>query len=154
MLLPVVILCTRSSVAFIMQHPQTYLCMDAPITMRVSHASRSPHLIRVPHSLLAKNSDEEENDSRQNNNQNQNGNEKIENKIDAFLDKQIFDPESESNQDNWFANLVKNDYDSAEALYVGVFVFAGVVISQELLRIVKYGESYIPFGQGGGGNLF
>jgi hypothetical protein len=111
---------------------------------------RYPQRIRNPHSLLAKNSDEKENDSRQNN---QNGYE-IENKIDAFLDKQIFDPESESNQDNWFANLVKNDYDSAEALYVGVFVFAGVIISQELLRIVKYGESYIPFGQGGGGNLF
>ena len=112
---------------------------------------RYPQPIRNPHSLLAKNSDENENnDSPQNNNQN--GYE-IENKIDTFLDKQIFDPESESNQDNWFANLVKNDYDSAEALYVGVFVFAGVIISQELLRIVKYGESYIPFG-GGGGNLF
>lgn len=126
-------------------HPPTNLCIDVPIAMRASHASR------FPHSLLAKNSDENENDSPQNNNQN--GYE-IENKIDAFLDKQIFDPESESNQDNWFANLVKNDYDSAEALYVGVFVFAGVVISQELLRIVKYGESYIPFAQGGGGNLF
>ena len=122
-----------------MQHPPTNLCIDVPIAMRASHASRLA--IRNPHSLLAKNSDENENDSPQNN-------------IDAFLDKQIFDPESESNQDNWFANLVKNDYDSAEALYVGVFVFAGVVISQELLRIVKYGESYIPFGQGGGGNLF
>ena len=122
-------------------HPPTNLCIDVPIAMRASHASRYPQPIRNPHSLLAKNSDEKENDSSQNN-------------IDAFLDKQIFDPESESNQDNWFANLVKNDYDSAEALYVGVFVFAGVVISQELLRIVKYGESYIPFGQGGGGNLF
>ncbi len=132
-------------------HPPTNLCIDAPIAMRVS-SSRYPQLTRVPHSLLAKNSDEKENDSPQNNNQN--GYEKVENKIDAFLEKQIFDPESESNQDNWFANLVKNDYDSAEALYVGVFVFAGVVVSQELLRIVKYGESYIPFGQGGGGNLF
>lgn len=87
---------------------------------------------------------------------NQNGrNEDIENRINKFLEEKIFDPNSESNQDNWFANLVKNDYDSAEALYVGALMIVGVIVSQELLRLVKYGDSYIPLGgYGGGGNLF
>jgi len=80
---------------------------------------------------------------------------KNQNENESLLDKQLFDPDSESNRDNWFANLVKNDYDAAEALYVGVILIAGVIVSQELLRIVKYGaENYIPFSQGGGGNLF
>ena len=71
----------------------------------------------------------------------------LEEKIDKFLDTPFFNP-NESN--NWFANLVKNDYDLAEALYVGIVVVGGVILSQELLRIVKYGG----FTSGGGGNLF
>ena len=123
-----------------------------PITKcRVKQHSYRSKLARVSPLLANNNSDDEENNSLQRNQNN--GNENIENKIDAFLDKPIFDPDSESNQDNWFANLVKNDYDSAEALYVGVVVIVGVIVSQELLRIVKYGGNYFPFG-GGGGNLF
>lgn len=94
-------------------------------------------------------------DDNNNPQKNQNENESVENQINTFLDKPLFDPDSESNRDNWFANLVKNDYDAAEALYVGIIGIAGVIVSQELLRIVKYGaENYVPFSQGGGGNLF
>eukprot|EP00569_Conticribra_weissflogii_P005118 CAMPEP_0171344568 /NCGR_PEP_ID=MMETSP0878-20121228/19683_1 /TAXON_ID=67004 /ORGANISM="Thalassiosira weissflogii, Strain CCMP1336" /LENGTH=96 /DNA_ID=CAMNT_0011847785 /DNA_START=306 /DNA_END=596 /DNA_ORIENTATION=+ len=77
----------------------------------------------------------------------------IDEKNDSFLDKPFFDPENPNNNDNWFANLVKNDYDTAEALYVGAFLTIMVIVSQELLRIVKYGDMYVPFG-GGGGKLF
>ena len=74
------------------------------------------------------------------------------NNLDAFLDKQLFDPNAPSNDDNWFANLVRNDYDSAEALYVGAIGLFGVILSQELLRIVKYGSAYTPFGSPGSGH--
>jgi hypothetical protein len=63
----------------------------------------------------------------------------LDQKIDNLLDKPFFDPYAPSNDNNWFANLVRNDYESAEALYAGVIVILGVVISQQLLRIVKYG---------------
>ncbi len=81
-------------------------------------------------------------------------NESVESQINTILDTPLFDPDSEANEDNWFANLVKNDYDSAEALYVGIIGIVGVIVSQEMLRIVKYGaDNYVPFGHGGG-NLF
>ncbi len=71
-------------------------------------------------------------------------------KMDSFLDKPFFDPENPNNDENWFANLVKNDYNTAEALYVGAFLTVMVIVSQELLRMVKYGDMYVPFGVGGG----
>ena len=74
--------------------------------------------------------------------------ESVNDKIDAFLDKPFFDPNDPKNDDNRFANLVKNDYDFAEALYVGLIGVFGIILAQELLRIVKYG------GSSGGGNLF
>lgn len=70
--------------------------------------------------------------------------------MNNLLDKPFFDPDDPSNESNWFANLVKNDYDSAEAIYVGAIVIFGVIVSQELLRIVKYGGGYVPFSSGGG----
>lgn len=70
--------------------------------------------------------------------------------IDAILDTPIFDPDK---SDDWFSNLVKNDYNTAEALYAGVIIAMGVVASQEALRAVKYGSSYVPF-HGSGGQLF
>lgn len=86
-----------------------------------------------------------------NNNKNENNNdEDLSEKLNSFLDKPIFDPNNPSNEENWFANMVKNDYESAEALYVGAFFFVMVVVSQELLRMVKYGDLYVPFGSGGG----
>lgn len=63
----------------------------------------------------------------------------LDQKIGNLLDKPFFDPYAPSNDKNWFANLVRNDYESAEALYAGVIVILGVVISQQLLRIVKHG---------------
>ena len=76
----------------------------------------------------------------------------LDQKIDNLLDKPFFDPYAPSNDNNWFANLVRNDYESAEALYAGVIVILGVVISQQLLRIVKHGggdiNSIFHYGNG------
>jgi hypothetical protein len=70
---------------------------------------------------------------------------------DNFLEKVIFDPEAPSNENNWFANLVKNDYYTAEALYAGVIVIIGVIVAQDMLRIVKYGGGFhAPFSSGPG----
>ena len=99
---------------------------------------------------MANNSDDDKNNQQKSMNEN----ESVESQVNTFLDTPLFDPDSEANEDNWFANLVKNDYDSAEALYVGIIGIVGVIVSQEMLRIVKYGaDNYVPFGHGGG-NLF
>lgn len=74
----------------------------------------------------------------------------VEQKIDILLDTPFFDPYAPSNDDNWFANLVKNDYNSAEALYAGAVVIFGVIVSQELLRMVKCGGLYASFNPGDG----
>ncbi|KAL7519949.1 hypothetical protein ACHAWX_004704, partial [Stephanocyclus meneghinianus] len=60
----------------------------------------------------------------------------ITNQLNDLLDKTLFDPNSPSNTNNWFANIVKNDYDTAEALYAGLVIILGVIVSQEALRIV------------------
>jgi len=81
----------------------------------------------------------------------------IEEKIDNFLDSPVFDPDDESNEENWFANLVKNDYATAEALYAGGFFAFMVLVSQELFRMWLYGDNYVPFKAGGsmgGGGLW
>jgi len=87
-------------------------------------------------------------------------------KIDSLLDKQFFDPdeiiqtEEEKGDDGnsnpllWFANLVKNDYETAEALFAAGFISILVILTQELLRMVKYGDAYIPFAKIGSGTLF
>jgi hypothetical protein len=89
--------------------------------------------------------------------------------IDFFLDRPFFDPdkvldnqtkeirerpERSINPLVWFANLVKNDYQTAEALYAAGFISIMVVIAQELLRIVKYGDAYHPFLNVSSGSLF
>jgi hypothetical protein len=64
-----------------------------------------------------------------------------------FLDRQFFDP-SQVQEDSplkWFANLVEQDYVTAEALYASVIGFLLVVVSQELLRFQLYGDRYVPF---------
>lgn len=104
---------------------------------------------KIP-ALMANNIDDDKNNQQKNVNEN----ESVESQINTLLDTPLFDPDSEANEDNWFANLVKNDYDAAEALYVGIIGVVGVIVSQEMLRIVKYGaDNYVPFGRGGG-NLF
>lgn len=90
-------------------------------------------------------------------------------KLDRVLDTQFFDPEeileNESPEINenpekslnplvWFANLVRNDYQTAEALFAAGFISLMVVISQELLRMAKYGDAYHPFQNGSAGSLF
>lgn len=107
---------------------------------------------RRPHKLIIQMTvDPKDDDSNQRNNHQDDNS--VDEQINEFLDKPFFNPDDPSNDTNWFANLVKNDYDSAESLYVGIIVIIGVVVSQELLRIVKYGGGYVPFG-GGGGKLF
>lgn len=74
-------------------------------------------------------------------------------RIDEFLDRPFINLEDE-NDSNWFTNLIKNDYDLAEALFTSAFLTVMVILSQELLRMQMYGENYIPFHSGGGGKLF
>ena len=90
-------------------------------------------------------------------------------KLDRFLDTPLFDPdklledqsdevkerpESSSNPLVWFANLVKNDYETAEALYAAGIISFLVVLTQELLRMVQYGDAYQPFSSLTNGSLF
>ena len=97
-------------------------------------------------------------------------NESFQEKLDRILDTQFFDPdklfenESQEINDNpeksmnplvWFANLVRNDYETAEALFAAGFISFMVVISQELLRMARYGDAYQPFQNGSApGSLF
>jgi hypothetical protein len=91
------------------------------------------------------------NDNDKNNNNNSKVN-KDSNDLDDFLDKPFFDPDAVKDDDHaavrWFANLVKNDYATAEALYSGVMFLVLVVLSQELLRMQLYGDRYVPFQAG------
>ena len=81
-----------------------------------------------------------------------------EERVEAFLDLPVFDPDDERNDGNWFAELVKSDYATAEALYASGFFAVMVLISQELFRWYIYGENYVPFtrggSSGGGGGLW
>ncbi|EEC45865.1 predicted protein [Phaeodactylum tricornutum CCAP 1055/1] len=80
-------------------------------------------------------------------------------KLDAILDTQFFNPD-DYNEDSqgpvaWFAKLVKNDYELAEALFVGLLFVILVIVSQELLRMQLFGSNYAPFQTGAGmGRLF
>eukprot|EP00587_Corethron_hystrix_P010271 CAMPEP_0113318006 /NCGR_PEP_ID=MMETSP0010_2-20120614/12724_1 /TAXON_ID=216773 ORGANISM="Corethron hystrix, Strain 308" /NCGR_SAMPLE_ID=MMETSP0010_2 /ASSEMBLY_ACC=CAM_ASM_000155 /LENGTH=128 /DNA_ID=CAMNT_0000175175 /DNA_START=192 /DNA_END=578 /DNA_ORIENTATION=+ /assembly_acc=CAM_ASM_000155 len=78
--------------------------------------------------------------------------------IQEFLDTPTIDPDeileaSRTDETNsassplltWFAELVKNDYNTAEALYVGIYFSILVVLTQELLRWQIYGSGYVPF---------
>ncbi|KAL7507886.1 hypothetical protein ACHAXN_004971 [Cyclotella atomus] len=85
-----------------------------------------------------------------NNRRQENNNEGNELDIDSLFDTQLFDPDK---SDSWFANLVKNDYTTAEGLYAGFIIAVGVILSQEALRFEKYGSGYVPF-HGSGGRLF
>lgn len=80
----------------------------------------------------------------------------MEEKMNEFLDSQFFDPEQvpEGSPLRWFADLVKNDYATAEALYASLFIAGMVVISQELVRMQMYGDQYVPFQKLGNGLLF
>ena len=84
-------------------------------------------------------------------------------RVDDFLDKPFFDPDDEAAKEvgegegsikSWFANLVLNDYATAEALYAGLFFSILLLATQEALRYYMYGVDYVPFTRGGGGKLF
>jgi len=93
-------------------------------------------------------------------------NDSFQEKLDTFLDTPFFDPEDESllQEDessgrisgfrSWFASLLKNDYETAEALYVALVFSILVVFSQELLRMQMYGNNYIPFTRFTSGKLW
>ena len=84
--------------------------------------------------------------------------------VDDFLDKPFFDPDDQVAKDeeegegggvkSWFAQLVINDYATAEALYAGLFFSVLLLATQEALRYYMYGVDYVPFTRGGGGKLF
>jgi len=94
----------------------------------------------------------------------------INDRINVFLDTPFFDPDEiieveEYNEDKnqkktnnpillWFAQLVKNDYQTAEAFYAAGFISVLVIFTQELLRMVRYGDAYIPFTKIRNGSLF
>lgn len=98
-------------------------------------------------SLSAKNNDGGDEDNEKNT---------LMDRLNDFLDTPIINIEDDNEDDNanWFKTLLKNDYDLAEALYTSAFLTIMVVLSQELLRMQMYGENYVPFKSGGGGQLF
>ena len=88
-------------------------------------------------------------------------------RVDEFLDKPFFDPDSEAARQedegdespslkSRFARLVIEDYATAEAIYAGLFFSLLLVATQEALRYYMYGvDDYVPFSRGGsGGKLF
>ena len=112
-----------------------------------TRAPVGPHVNLVPRSgtsLKAQNDENKDSDQDKN----------IAERIDEFLDRPFINLEDDENESNWFANLIKNDYDLAEALFTSGFLTAMVILSQELLRMQMYGDNYIPFHSGGGGKLF
>lgn len=80
----------------------------------------------------------------------------MEDKMNDFLDKEFFNPKDvpEGSPLRWFADLVENDYATAEALYASFFIAGMVLITQELVRMQLYGDQYIPFQKVGSGTLF
>lgn len=80
--------------------------------------------------------------------------------LEEFLDQPFFDPDAYSEDDSSvlgrLASFVKNDYELAETIYVGLIFVVLVIVSQELLRMQLYGDQYFPFKSSGamGGKLF
>ena len=71
----------------------------------------------------------------------------------AFLDRLFFDPSQvkDNSPFKWFATMVEQDYETAEALYASTIIAILVLISQELIRFQVLGEHYVPFKSGGSG---
>lgn len=73
--------------------------------------------------------------------------------IDEILDKPFFDPDAFDDDDDSIlgklAAFVKSDYELAETIYVGIIFVIMVIVSQELLRMQIYGDSYVPFHSSG-----
>ena len=73
-----------------------------------------------------------------------------------FLDRPFFDPANVQDGSifKWFADMVEQDYETAEALFASATIAVLVLVSQELLRFYVHGDHYVPFKAGGGGSLF
>jgi len=56
--------------------------------------------------------------------------------LDEFLDRPFFEPEKvkDGSPFKWFADLVVNDYERAESIYIGGVFFVLVAVGQEWLR--------------------
>uniref|UniRef100_A0A7S3L595 Uncharacterized protein n=1 Tax=Amphora coffeiformis TaxID=265554 RepID=A0A7S3L595_9STRA len=80
----------------------------------------------------------------------------FEEKMEKFLDTEWFNPKDvkEGSPLKWFADLVENDYATAEALYTSFFIAFMVLITQELVRMQVYGVNYVPFQKLRDGSLF
>lgn len=87
----------------------------------------------------------------------------LQDRLDDFLDRPFFDPDQFDDNDTSFlgnfARLVRNDYELAETLYVGAIFVILIIVTQEVLRAQLFGDAYVPFvkgngGNGGGGKLF
>lgn len=80
--------------------------------------------------------------------------------LEEFLDKPFFDPDAYDDSDKSLlgrlAAFVRQDYELAETIYVGILFVVLVIISQELLRMKLYGDYYTPFSSGSShsGRLF
>jgi hypothetical protein len=79
----------------------------------------------------------------------------IDDSIDRFLDTPFYNPDTVLNDpkssqlERKFANFIKNDYYTAEALLAGLFFVILVIATQEILRIQLFGfENYVPFSKG------
>lgn len=68
-----------------------------------------------------------------------------------FLDRQFFDPSNvkDGSAFKWFADMVEQDYETAEALFASATIALLVLVSQELLRFYVHGDHYVPFKTGG-----
>jgi hypothetical protein len=77
---------------------------------------------------------------------------------DTFLDTPFFDPIAVTNNEagnpllRRLALFIQNDYNKAEMVLSGAFLFIMIVVSQELVRFQIHGDSYVPFVGGGGGS--
>jgi hypothetical protein len=82
--------------------------------------------------------------------------------LDEFLDTPFFDPqkvlEDEENANPFAKVLAKwviEDPETSEVVLAGSFFVVLVILSQELLRMQMFGDSYVAFTRGGGsGSLF
>jgi hypothetical protein len=136
-----------SGVILLLIVPEIQAAFQSPSTFN----RRAIKKIRIPTELL----DEKHTDNERPNEEiegNKNSAEVNDQSFDDMLDKPFFEPEQVTEDDplpvRWFADLVKNDYNTAEALYAGVIFVIMVIISQELLRMQLYGDGYVPFQAG------
>ena len=70
-------------------------------------------------------------------------------KVDDMLDRPFYDPAQD--EDSLLSKFSGGDPELAGTLFASGFLALMVVVSQELVRMYKYGANYVPFRPGGGG---